>query len=296
MLAFATIAQVGLFLVALGLLTADGVAGAAVWVVADGFVKAALFAVVGIVQHRYDHLDVRRLHGAARELWPLGGLFALGALLIASLPPTGSFLGRSMVEDAALKLHGYGWVPALLTAVTAVLAGTLLREGARVFAGWGEPAGEDPFGDGADEDTIDEQDAPQPTGPVLWIAATLMLAAACAWGVVPGLVDAAARAAEGFVDTRGYAAAVLDGSHRALTTPHLHHPGLTAYLYAAASLAGAFALAAAGLRGAGARLPRHADAALDRLRALHDGRLTDYVAWVAVGTAVLCGTLVLVLV
>src|SRR3954454_22173017 len=119
MLAFATIAQVGLFLVALGLLSAGGVAGAESWVVRDGLMKAALFAIGAVVQHRYDRAGEAELHGAARELWPLGALFALGALTIASLPPSGSFLGRALVEDAALAQPGYRWVPALMTVVTA---------------------------------------------------------------------------------------------------------------------------------------------------------------------------------
>ena len=54
-------------------------AGAAVWVVADRFVRAAPFIIVAIVQHRYDRLGEGRLHGAARRLWPLGAVFALGA-------------------------------------------------------------------------------------------------------------------------------------------------------------------------------------------------------------------------
>src|SRR5215212_1429937 len=74
MLAFATIAQVGLFLVGIGALTADGLAGTAVWLVADGLVKAALFASVAIVQHRDGAVEEADLHGRARELWPLGGL------------------------------------------------------------------------------------------------------------------------------------------------------------------------------------------------------------------------------
>jgi len=289
MLAFATIAQVGLFLIGLGLLSADGVAGTAVWVVADGLVKAALFAIVAIVQHRYDRITVGRLHGAARELWPLGILFALGALMIASLPPTGSFLGHSLVEDAALKEHGYAWVPVLMMVVTALIGGTLLRAGARVFAGWGTRAGEDPYGEEReDADTEDEADAPSESGIVLWLPAVLLLAAAAVWGVLPGLVGAAGRAGEGFVDTQGYAAAVLDGKQRAIATPPLEGPGLTAYLYAAGSLAGALGFAAIGLAGAGGRLPRPLAGALDGLRRLHNGRPTDYVAWSVAGAATLC--------
>src|SRR5215217_8663458 len=52
LLAFATIAYVGLFLIGLALLTTDGIAGAAVYIVADGLGKAALFGAAGIVQHR----------------------------------------------------------------------------------------------------------------------------------------------------------------------------------------------------------------------------------------------------
>ena len=64
MLAFATIAQVGLFLVGIGLLSAGRRSPAlAVWVVGDGLVKAALFAVVAIVQHRYDRVRGAGLHG-----------------------------------------------------------------------------------------------------------------------------------------------------------------------------------------------------------------------------------------
>src|SRR4051794_6148047 len=47
LLAFATIAYVGVFLIGLGLLTSDGVAGAAVYIVADGLGKAALFGAAG---------------------------------------------------------------------------------------------------------------------------------------------------------------------------------------------------------------------------------------------------------
>ena len=52
MLAFATIVYVGIFLIGLGTLNEDGVAGAALFVVSDGANKAALFGAVGILQHR----------------------------------------------------------------------------------------------------------------------------------------------------------------------------------------------------------------------------------------------------
>ena len=64
MLAFATIVYVGIFLIGLGTLNEDGVAGAALFVVSDGANKAALFGAVGILQHRKADVSERGLRGA----------------------------------------------------------------------------------------------------------------------------------------------------------------------------------------------------------------------------------------
>jgi multicomponent Na+:H+ antiporter subunit D len=296
MLAFATIAQVGLFLVGLGLLTGPGVAGTAVWVVADGLVKAALFTSVAVVQHRYGAIEEADLHGRARELWPLGVVFALGALMIASLPPAGPFLGKALVEDAALAVDGYAWVPAVMLVVTGLVGGTLLRAAARVFAGIGSPARADPAGDEGPEEEPDREGGDRrATSPLLWGPALGLVLAAAAWGLVPGLVDAVGAAAAAFVDRDAYAAAVLDGSSRPpAPVGSLHGPGATAYLYAAGSLLLAVTVAAAAL-GREHPLPGPAARAIEAMRALHDGRPGDYVAWTVGGAALLGGLFAFVL-
>jgi multicomponent Na+:H+ antiporter subunit D len=286
MLAYATIAQVGLFLIGLGLLSADGVAGSAVWIVADGLVKAALFGCVALVQHRYAEIEECDLHGRARDLRPIGAVFVLGALMVASLPLTGSFLGRSLVEDAALKAPGYAWVPAVMLLVTGLLGGTLLRAAARVFWGIGARAPRDPAGEPEDEEGGDREGSETPW--LLYAPPVVLIAAAVAWGLVPGLREAAARAAAAFVDGRGYAVAVLDGRAVPVTAPELAGPGVTAYLYAAGSLALAVAVAAVALARVPA-LPAPFGRAVDALRRLHSGRPGDYVAWTVAGAATLGG-------
>src|SRR4051812_7896933 len=67
LLAFATIAYVGVFLIGLGLLTPTGVAGAGIYIVADGLGKAGLFAAVAIVQHRCGRVTETNLWGRARH-------------------------------------------------------------------------------------------------------------------------------------------------------------------------------------------------------------------------------------
>ena len=291
MLAFATIAHVGLFLIGLALLTPDGVAGVALWVVGDGLARAALFACAGILQHRYDAVEEVALHGRARGMWPVGVLMGLAALAVAALPPFGPFFGRAVVEDAALAL-GYDWVPLLMLVVAALVAGTLLRATLRIFAGWGRPA---PSEAGEEQETEREAgDLPAATSPLLWVPAAALVAAALVWGLAPGLLDDAGRAAAAFVDGAGYREAVLAGA--ALQPPplELHGPGVTAYLYAAGSLVGAAVVALLPLRrvppapAVGRRLLRG-------LRALHSGHVGDYAAWTVVGTAALAASFTLIL-
>jgi multicomponent Na+:H+ antiporter subunit D len=284
MLANVTIAHVGIGLVGVALLNIDGLAGAAVFLVGDGLVKAALFTCVGVLQHRYDIVDVRALHGRGRDLRPVAVVYGVAALAVCGLPPFGSFTGRALIEDAALKQPGYAWVPALLALTSALAGAALLRAGARVFGGWGERAPADPMGE-ADEDEVVQAADDWALRPWMWGTAAVLVAASLAWGLLPGLVDAAAHAAAVFTDPSGYAAAVLDGRAINALSPSVHGPGATAFLYAAGSVGLALVLAWYGLR-AGA-LPSALRPAVDRVRALHSGHPGDYVAWGALGTTVL---------
>jgi multicomponent Na+:H+ antiporter subunit D len=276
-LAFATIAQVGLFLVGIGLLNEDALAGVGVWVVADGLVKAGLFAAVAVVQHHFDSAEVADLHGRGQK--PLGVVWVAGALTIASLPVTGSFLGKAMVEDAAPA-----WVPWLMLVVTGLTGGTLLRAGLRVFWGLGDPPPRDLAGD---EPSHSEEDRERGGARPLAAGATILTLAGMAFGLVPGLGHAAVRAAAAFVDKPGYAAAVLHGRHLSVHVES-HGPTAAAYLYALGSLALAVAVAVIGVT-----RPVTTPAPVDALRRLHSGRPGDYVAWTAAGAAVLAAAFAL---
>ena len=101
MLAFATISHVGLFLVGIGLLDGAALGGTAIYLAADGLVKASLFVSVGAIQHRYASVNELRLRGRGRDLPVTGALMAPGGLALASLPPFGPFLGKAILETAA---------------------------------------------------------------------------------------------------------------------------------------------------------------------------------------------------
>ena len=253
MLGFVTIAHVGLFLAGVAMLSAAGVGAVAVYVVADGCTKAALFACVGILQRRLGHVRVSALRGRGRGLRFTGTAFVLAALISTGLPLTGPFLGKALLDDALT--HGVGaWATVIAIGSTALLGATLLRAAGCVFLGWRQAAP-----DGEYEPLTE----PQPSTPIrMWAPIVVLLAAAIAIGVVPGARHAA--------DIAAQRATSMSGSSPA--------PPAHAYLLSLLTLAIAVGLAAFML--GRDRLPR-----FTTLRAIHSGRLGDYVALLCAGAA-----------
>jgi multicomponent Na+:H+ antiporter subunit D len=302
LLAFATVSHVGLFLIGLALLDAVGLAGTLLYVLADGCVKASLFVSVGVLQHLRENVDELKLRGRGRELVFTGPLFAVCGLAAASLPPFGPWWGKSMIESAAEEA-GFAWVSPVFVLVSVLTGGAILRAAGRVFAGLGSErdaiAGDVSAPDEADPELAYRHDrVPRTmTAPALGLAALGLLV-----GVVPGLPEQLAAAAAAFTDRTGYAAAVLHG--QAMPAPaaaDVHSPGAVDVLTGALTVAGALGLAAVALlrkRVAVPGLPGVEHVAvrvLAGLRALHSGYVGDYVAWLAMGTAVLAGLFALTL-
>jgi len=298
LLAFATIAYVGLFLIGLGLLTPVGLAGAAIYIVSDGLGKAGLFASVGIVQHRLRHVSEARLRGLGRDLPFTGLLFLAGALSFASLPPFGTFLGKSLIEDG-LSSAGYEWVVPILVLTSVLTSAAVLRVAAGAFLGWGTAG---PRRVSALDESGSEEDAPRGhTPPSMYLPALAMILGALAVGTIPGIAESVQGAAARFADGHGYAAAVLNGTTPAQPGTPPYSTAGHAYAYAAVTGLGAVAMAALALFGnrgrgsAGARLADLGERALAPLRAVHSGRVGDYVAWLVSGVAALGGALALAL-
>jgi len=298
MLAFIVISHVGIFLTAIGLLTARGLAGATVYVVADGLVKGALFCAVGHLARRVGHTDELIAHGRGRSLPLTGTVVALGALGLAILPPFGTFVAYSLVERGAGGL-GYHWLPPLLVIATAVTGASVLRAAARIFLGLG-PAEDDllvaaPRGEEADEGM---RAAPR-RGFLLWGPAVALLVAGLGLGFAPGIAAHAVQHAERFVDRPAVARETLHGAPPA-PLPHVHEQiGAAGYAYGAGSAILAVALAWIGLYRR--RIPeafrRAASAtagpAVQRLKLLHDGVVGEYVTWLTAGAAAITGLLAL---
>jgi multicomponent Na+:H+ antiporter subunit D len=293
LLAFSTVSHMGILVCAFGLLSAEGISGAALYAVGHGFVKGALFVCAGSLLHRYRSVDELKLHGRARRERLLFVLFAASALFLCGLAPTALFAGESAIDTAAEAL-GVRFLPGLILFAGALTAAAVLRACARIFLGLGPREEDAP----APRGETDEEPETEPSGhlPVtMWGTAAALLALSIALGIAPGAREVAHRAASWLLDPAGTAARVLDGT--ALPVPPAP-PEPEVGREIAKSLRGpvlAIAIAAAAL--GRKRMPmalRSAVAALWNpllrgLRLLHGGRIGDSLAWLAFGTAAFGG-------
>ncbi|MDX3245040.1 complex I subunit 5 family protein [Streptomyces sp. ME18-1-4] len=273
LLACSTIAHTGLFLIGIGVLKPEADDGVALYVLGHAGVKAALFACTGILLDRYGSVDEHALYGRARKLKGVAVMFAAGALGLAGLPPFGTALGKSVTEEAV----GHP-LTVLYVAVSAVTAGAVLRVAARVFLGLGprpeeprESEGYETTGSGERPETRERLTRIPDT---MTVVSALLLTAAVAVGVAPGLAHVVAHAVN------------ETGSGGALASVH--------WTWAGALLGLASTVLAVGLAAVALARPRLLDAPGRALvlRRLQSGHIGDYVAWLLVG-ATLLGALAL---
>jgi multicomponent Na+:H+ antiporter subunit D len=290
LLAYSTIAHVGLFLCALATLDGAGTTGAALYVLGHAGVKGALFLLAGTLLNRYGSVDEIALHGRGRDARLAPWLFVLGGLALACLPPFGTGLGKAVGEEA-LSTAGYPWGPVLFVAVSAITGAAVLRAGARIYFGLGPiPRHEDSGARTEDEPERETEDLPRIRITML-LPIVVLLAGSLAVGVVPAVGRAVSVAATEFLDGSGYVDQALAGTPA--TPPEaLAEAAWTTSGVLLGLLSAALAVGLAALAVGAPRLPsllraaaRPLTVALSGLRRLHSGHVGDYVAWLFLGVA-----------
>lgn len=297
MLAFLTMSHLGLYLIGFGLLSALGLAGAALLAVGDGLAKAAMFFGVGILQQRRSSVSELRLRGKGAGLPVAGVIVALGALMAADLPPSAAASGKDILAAAADQ-QGLGWIEAVVAFCVIASSAAVLRASGRIWLGLGPAHHRPPRQPDSDDDPGDEDsERPRRTPAVMILPPIALLAVALAIGLVPDVAQRVTGAAAGFTDRTAYAAAVLHGVR--LPAPRLPAPPVTALslLTDIGEAAAAVVLAAIALaRQRWLASARHAvAAAVEPLRQLHSGHVGDQAAWLITGLALMAGAIGLAL-
>jgi multicomponent Na+:H+ antiporter subunit D len=275
-LALTTVSHVGVLLVALGLQTAQGIAGGASYLLGHALIKAALFVCAGIIIARFGTSNSLLVRGRGRGMVVTTVLFILGGLMLAGLPLSAIHDGKSMILEG-VRAAGGGGVAAALTTASVLSGAAVLVVAGRVF--WGRVA--EGTGNGA---------APSkgPLAAMAGIAAMLLIAGALA--TLPELTAGIASGARNFVRTADYAHTVLDGAPFAAMPVARGEWRLNLEAFLAPAMAVVVAAVVMGqqkLPGPLRRATGFVLAAAARLHRLHTGHIGDYIAWMIAGVCVM---------
>ena len=180
-LAYGTISQLGFMVVLFGVGTPEATYAGCALLVAHGVFKAALFMLVGVIDHQTHTRDLRVLSGLGRR-WPL--VAATGAVVAASMAGVPPLLGFIAKEEALASLGetGAAWGPWLLAGVVAGAVLTAAYSARFVWGAFG-PA----TNDGRRE--LDLDAAPAHPAALFVGPAVLLAVVTIVTGLVPALVD-----------------------------------------------------------------------------------------------------------
>ncbi|WP_261624568.1 Na+/H+ antiporter subunit A [Nesterenkonia marinintestina] len=124
-LAYGTVSQLGFLVMINGLGTENAALAGIAMLLAHGLFKAALFMVVGIIDHESGVRDLRVLSGLGRTQRPLLWISVISAASMAGLPPLFGFVAKEVVFEsffeAAETDGGWFWVVMVGVVVASVL-------------------------------------------------------------------------------------------------------------------------------------------------------------------------------
>ena len=121
-LAYTTLMALGALTLFIGAGTAAAITGMMAFLVVHSLYKAALFLMIGIVDHETGTRDVDALRGLGRKmpLTFLGG--AIAALSMAGIPPLVGFIGKEFLYKAGLEMDRASlWITGTIFAASALM-------------------------------------------------------------------------------------------------------------------------------------------------------------------------------
>lgn len=138
MLAYSTLAQMGFILVGIGWGTALSLSAAIVFAFNHSILKSAMLMLAGHIASRASvkSASFAVVAGVGRKLPLAGGLFLLGSLGLAGIPPTNGFISKMMIFKSGIASDQFYGLALISLASTFTLIYTI-RAFMRIF--WQEP-------------------------------------------------------------------------------------------------------------------------------------------------------------
>jgi multicomponent Na+:H+ antiporter subunit D len=118
LIAYSTVAQIGYLFLMFPLAFADGsaqiergeaLAGGLLQAISHATAKAAMFMAAGLIYTALGHDRIANLRGIGRALPMSVFAFALGGVALMGLPPSGAYLAKKLLLDAAAETGQWWW-------------------------------------------------------------------------------------------------------------------------------------------------------------------------------------------
>lgn len=189
-LAYGTVSQLGFIIAVLAVGTREALLAGLALTVAHSLFKAALFMVVGAIDHCTGTRDITKLSGLGRRSPLVCGLAVLSAASMAGIPPLFGFVAKETALGSAFADGSLVGVPGYLF-LLGIVVGSILTMAYSCFFLWAA------FATKKDEDgrrraePSDAVAAMKPIRPLLWLSPLILTACTIAFGLYPHAVDSA---------------------------------------------------------------------------------------------------------
>ena len=122
-LAYSTVSQISYILLALSLLSEDGLKGALLHVISHASAKGCLFLCAGVFICKLGRHRVEELRGVGKLMPKTMIFFTAASLSLVGIPPMGGFLSKWVIASAALKEGAGIWavLPPVILLISALL-------------------------------------------------------------------------------------------------------------------------------------------------------------------------------
>ncbi|MFP4654425.1 MAG: NADH-quinone oxidoreductase subunit M [Methanohalobium sp.] len=135
LLAYSSVSQIGYVFLGIGMGTVTTIAASLVYLANHAVAKSMLFMTSGSIIHEAGTRDMRKMGGMVNNAPFLSGMFLIGAMSIAGIPPMGGFIAKFVLFDSGIT-GGY-YIPIIIALIFAIFTVFyMIKAWQRMF--WGE--------------------------------------------------------------------------------------------------------------------------------------------------------------
>ncbi|WP_415922334.1 monovalent cation/H+ antiporter subunit D [Tateyamaria sp. SN6-1] len=132
LVAFSVIGSMGMVMVSIALFTPESIAAALYYIIHSTLAGALLFLIADMVRNARGSVDLTAQAPMAGTAL-VSGLFFVGAIAMAGLPPLSGFLGKLLVLDAGFDTDQVAWIWAVVLISSLISILGFARAGSVVF-------------------------------------------------------------------------------------------------------------------------------------------------------------------